>query len=83
MIPSQRALTVSEKWEPRMSARRENRSAATPPNGVTVTMPMPKANSTRAKLELLSVSSIASQPRASICIPTAKNATNPDHHNIA
>ena len=83
MIPSQRALRVSEAWEPRMSARRENRSAATPPNGVTVTMPTPKAPSTRAKLELLSVSWMASQPRARICMPTARNATRPDHHSMA
>ena len=80
MIPSHSALRLSEMWAPKMSARRGKRSAATPPNGVTVTMPTPKAKSTRAKLELLSVSWMASQPRARICMPTARNATSPDHH---
>ena len=83
MIPSQRALRDSETWAPTMSARRGKRSAATPPNGVTVTMPMPKAKSTKAKLELLSVSWMANQPRARICMPTARNATSPDHHSRA
>ena len=82
MIPSHRALVVNDTWAHKMMARREKRSAATPPNGMHTIMPTAKANITAAKARLEPVSSMASQLRASICMPTAKNATTPDQNSL-
>ena len=71
-MPTNSADANSIMTEMRSTVRLGNRSAATPPHGVTRSIETPKANITPPSPALLPVRSLASQPRPTAWAITPK-----------